>query len=316
MILGNFSYILVILSVTLCLIVFNNLKPLKRLKKLLYKILSYIGVLSSGWHKNNSINSQIKGKKTFAKSFLYKLIKQMLFDLRLGDVTVEGYLICISILSLICSFFLAKFLKSFVMGVFGFMAIDVFIIALTYTASASGHYHREIAIMDAEDLIIASLNKGFTGAVEISIDYFDDSVKYLFQEYLNNVQLYKKNTLTSVSILAEGLGEEFEKFADKIVSYIKIGSEDVIETFQDDLLRNSQRRTQMFIIQQQINEATLTYLICLLISVFSAYTLLSSTPEAVDLILYSTIGHLIDIIIVVAVVAGFVMLQFFRKVKH
>lgn len=312
----DFSYFILVINIFVILIIFDRFNPIKKVKEFFYKILKTIGVYSNKVHEKIRINAQIKNKKTVGKSFLYKLIKSILFNLSFYEVTVEGYLVGTSTLSIIGAVIVGYFLKSFAMCIVGYLGIEAFIIALSFAISSSGHYKREIAIMDAEDLIIASLNKGFTGAVETSIDLFDDTVKPYFQQYLDNVKLYKLSLVFSVNKLSEDLGEEFNKFSEKIIEYIKIGSDDTIETFQDDLTRNAQRRVQMFEIQEQINEATLVYLISLIISIFMAINLLGSMPEAKETLLYTALGHLFLIIIAICVITGFILLQVFRRVKN
>ena len=83
-------------------------------------------------HNKNIQKAAITSKNTFAKSKFYKKIEQMIFDLGLNDVTVEGFMFFLIFISAIAACALLLLSRSIPFAVLGGAAILIFIYTCMY----------------------------------------------------------------------------------------------------------------------------------------------------------------------------------------
>ena len=267
-------------------------------------------------HNKNIQKAAITSKNTFAKSKFYKKIEQIIFDLGLNDVTVEGFLFFLIFISAIASCILLLFSRSIPFSILGGIAILIFIYTLTYMSASEGHFKREFAIMDAIDLIIVNMKDGVLKAVKENIDLFHPLVKPDFEMFVADMYEYKIPVEEALESLGDRLGPSFTKFKEKAKEFEAKGRAGMLETFQDDMNENMYRRMDLRELMDTIREANLGFALAMGVCGFLSFAIFGTSEKLRLLVFTTTGGRIILMINIILIVGSFAYLQHLREDKR
>ena len=162
------------------------------------------------------------------KSWRYKyqvLMNDMLLSLgwKQMGVTIEGLTLLILLITLVIDALgyiaLRSFIGIFVVGI----AVYVVVVAVLFSISRSAHRKRKALIIQAEDLLCASMERGVTHAIRTNIMQIDPEIRYDFTAYLNDVDC-NMPVIEAIDRLNDRIGSKFDNFCEK--------AKDITENYQ------------------------------------------------------------------------------------
>ncbi len=266
-------------------------------------------------HNKNIQKTQISDKPTFANKKFYKKATQIIFDLGLDDVTVEGYMAAIGFIAVLVSIFTFAIFKSFFIAILAIPSTAVMIHTFAYMIASEGHFKREFAIMDAMDLIIVNLDGGVFKAVKDQIYLFSPLVQNDLRAFVDDVYEYKVPMDAALDSLAIRLGPSFFKFKEKVKEYEAKGRAGMLETFADDMNENMYRRMDMRELMEVLREGNIMFALSLGVCLFLFGIFVLGNPGIMDMVFKTAIGQIILSINIIAVIMAFSFLQRLREEK-
>ncbi len=177
-------------------------------------------------------------------SKLYNWVNVQLIasNLKRNGITPTGYIMFWALLSCIVSLLCQIVLGAGMgWGIFIIIAFFAASMILTRVAISSSIETREIAIMDAIDLIVPEIGNGVKNAIAQYKDNFSPLVRQEFLDFLTNVQDRGYSFKDSMMMLADNLGPVFRDFAQKAI-YFEASGEKMQEVFSDITETNRLRR--------------------------------------------------------------------------
>lgn len=266
-------------------------------------------------HNKNIQKTKISNKQTFASGNFYKKTTQIIFDLGLSDVTVEGYIAALLILSLTVSIFTFLLTHSLFISIMLIPATFILAHTVAYMIASEGHFKREFAIMDAIDLIIVNLDSGVFKAIKDQLDLFSPLVYPDLKAFVDDVYEYKVPMDAALDTLAVRLGPGFYKFKEKVKEYEAKGRAGMLETFADDMNENMYRRMDMRELMDVLREGNMMFGLALGVCAFffSVFVLGNSTVKGW---VFNTIPGQIGLALnLIAIIGAFSFLQRLREEK-
>lgn len=308
----NLSIILCIVTLYFLLKILIKKNPEDILKSYADKSLGYLGDLSVETHEKNKQLARIAPEKSVMNKKKYKLISDMLFDVGLQGVTVEGFILGSVLISLLVSLVIFFYTKSFALVLISIPSCVFITITLTYILSNSGHFAREMAIMSAEDLIIASLSDGVFHAIKSNLNLFDPLVRKSFERVIENVLRFKIPIEKAIIILTEELGSSSYKFAKKLLEYERTGKQGTLDTFKDDLALNVMRRIEIMEFEARAKSSTKAFTKAILFSFTILIVLCSASVSVKELVVHSMLGYILISVDMLGILWGYLKIQKLR----
>lgn len=287
--------------------------PLEAARKASYRSISSLGEISYRMHVKNQQQHNTNKKGSFVDSKYYKLCKEILADLDLGNSTVEALTLIVCVLSACISVVVGSLLKSIGFGIAMFPISYVLFITILYMLGTFGHYRRLFASMDAETLIISTLERGVYASIVLNMSQFDPIVKPYFEEFVENIEKYKMPFDKAIDILGHRLGPRFDDFKEKakvLENNKRAGAEEV---FNDNLKLNSKIRVRSIKLLNFIAILRQEFLSCIGLVVVFAALLLIQTKGLAEWVLTRPSGQIWLAVHVIAIAISFAWTQSLRK---
>lgn len=267
-------------------------------------------------HNKNLQKAAITSKKTFAKSKTYKDISQIIFDLGLNDVTVEGFICSLVLASLIVGIVILLVTRSIILFIFLSGSTLVLLYTVAYMMASEGHFKREFAIMDAIDLIIVNMKDGVLKAVKEQIDLFDPLIQPDMQMFIDDMYEYKIPVAEALDSLGERLGPSFTKFKEKAKEFEEKGRAGMLETFADDMNENMYRRMDLRELLDTLREANTGFALAMCVCGFLGFAIIGSNEALRNALFTTTIGQVVIVINIILIIAAFAYIQSLREEKR
>lgn len=280
------------------------------------KLLTSVGNSMLKIHNKNIQKTKISNKKTFANGKFYRKTTQIIFDLGLDDVTVEGYMAAIGFLAIVVSVFTFIIGHSILITIIMIPATAILAHTVAYMLASEGHFKREFAIMDAIDLIIVNLDGGIFKAVKEQLSLFSPLVQPDLKAFIDDVYEYKVPMDAALDSLAIRLGPGFYKFKEKVKEYEAKGRAGMLETFADDMNENMYRRMDLRELMDVLRECNLMFALSIGVCLFFFFTLVMGNPDIKSLVFETFIGQMVLAIDIFLIILAFAFLQKLREEKR
>ena len=287
--------------------------PLELLRDYLDKGVSKVGNVNYNVHRRNVQKGAVSKKKTFIDSPYYKLCQEILSDLGLGRVTVEAFTFTLAFLDIAINIGIYSLTKAVFLYFTGLVVVYIAMLAGLYMMASVGHYNKLFAVMDAEDLIISTIDRGVTVSVRLNIDNFSPIIVDYFIEFLSNMDEYNLSFSDSMNILNRQLGDKFTDFAGKAIQLENNQRAGSIEVFSDTILINSDLRIDTMEMMQFLKETNTSFALSILVLVGFTIMFFGTAKGLTTILLTTKTGQLLLSINLALVILGFARLQSLRR---
>lgn len=277
------------------------------------RCLSSLGEISYKVHRKNEQKHVTNKKGSFVDSWYYKLCEEILADLDMGDSTVEALSLVVIVISLVIGVLVGTLLRSLGLGIAVVPISYVMSITVLYMCATVGHYKRLFAFMDAETLIISTIDRGVYQSVLLNMSQFDPLVRPYFEEFVSNIEQYKMPFNEAIDILGKRVGPRFEDFKEKakvVENNKRAGSEEV---FNDNIKLNSKLRVRSIKLMNFIAQLRQEFFNCIILIVVFAVMLLLQTPLFSEWVINTTAGQVWIASHIILVAVSFAWTQSLRK---
>ena len=119
-------------------------------------------------------------------------------------------------------------MRSIIMTIMLFFSTYVVIIVALFTISRGRHRNRKALIIQAEDMLCASMHNGLIEAVKTNISQFDPEIRDEFQAFLDDINC-NMPIVEAIDRLNDRIGSKFDNFCEKAKDFstnYQPGSED------------------------------------------------------------------------------------------
>ncbi len=265
-------------------------------------------------HQKIIQNSQTSRKKTIGNSNIYKLLEEIIRDLDLKNVNVEGFLTFITGCSIIICVVIYVFLfRSVIMSILSFPICVVLLIGIAYMKGGEKHFTRQYAIMDAFDAIASDIDRGVVQAIEGNISLFNPEIQSEFEGFLTSVR-----GSTPVAKALDDLSMSLGNTSTYFISHLKNfeerereGSKDIIK---DVCKENTEKRNELYELQAFLKRVNSQYLACLTVVGVMTLFIISMNHNLFVLATTTLLGRLLLLGNLTALVVGFIYLQSLRNI--
>lgn len=310
--LKNISLILIILMLFIVIVKMLKLSMRTITNKVVENTFGYLGNFNTLLHENNIKKSKLSKGKVFARSKLYILVNGIIKDLGYRDVTVEGFLTGVTILSCLINPIIYYFTRSLFMVIVGIPSIIIFTITALFMLSSDVYYVRRYAMMDAEDLIITSLSEGVYPAIRGNIELFSPEVRKIYQSFLDRIVM-RQSVEESLVILGEELGPESNNFISQLIQYESTGRSGMLDIFWDTMKENTHIREDMLEMQMFLKELNKSFMACLTITMVLFILFIGSNKELLLRLFRTPIGNIAVFANLCIIIYGFARIQSLRN---
>lgn len=287
--------------------------PLDMARSISSRALGSLGDISYKVHIKNEQKHITNKEGSFIDSKYYKLCKEILADLDLGDSTVEALSLVLGITSTVIGIVVGTVIRSFGFGLAMVPIAYVLLLTTLYMLATFGHYKRLFAFMDAEILIISTIDRGVFASVQLNMSQFDPIVRPYYQEFVDNIEQYKMSFDDAIDILGNRIGPRFDDFKEKakvLENNKRAGSEEV---FNDNLKLNSKLRVRSIKLMNFISVLRQEFASCVALVIAFAVLAFSQADGLLDWILKNPAGQILLALHVIALALSFAWTQSLRK---
>lgn len=253
-------------------------------------------------------NMDARSRKISPLYLYYTTMNTVIMSMGLRNVTnVESlflFLVVVSIIiGIVVTFGLALKVTLMVIGVSLIVLHSVlFFIARSETME------RAFALMDAEDMISSNMEDGVVEAVGKSLSSIDVRVRYLFEQFYNDVTGLGEQIDKALLRLNISIGPMYDSFCENALVYYKDNDPVVLQSFKEQMKRNTKRRIEMKKQQVAYKNNLILFFACVAITSLLVFTSVSLLGVGIEY-LFSKVGRVTLIIGTCSQLLGFAASQ-------
>lgn len=247
-------------------------------------------------------------------SRFYRFYDEIILNLNMkkDSVTVSGLLLFLISISVAASLILCYLFGSLKLLIPLIGVVFYLLTVLFQFVGLSQHEKRELAIMDATDLLVSDYKDGIFNAVIRYRDSFPVAVRPYFESFLDDISHKGYSFTQAMRLLNDRLGPDFTDFAEKAILYEGKADDSLGEIFSSVIEMNRQKRTQREILSRFFLELRIQLIVSVLI--IAGYAVLSAVfdPAILAFLLGSNLGNYLliaDLLLIAFILARFVAIK-------
>lgn len=234
---------------------------LKDFKRYLRKVLRFS---SKEFEKRNKkvfeTQSRVEKKRSKLYSF-HRLVKNIIADIGISDMTPEYLIVLVAMCSLGVSFIFNLVGVSLITDVLVFSCCFITTFCVLYLKSKNTARKRLEAIRNAEDLICQNIEPSVLKTIKTVLPKIDPLIRFQFEKFIiNEKSMYMQHALEQLN---EDIGPDFDNLVGKLIKLDREGKPGMLDSFKSNITRNSiQREYEME--EKELEDAdTMEFLLCL-----------------------------------------------------
>ncbi len=202
-------------------------------------ITKYVGRF---FDKNNSELQRLSLSKR-SKKYFYRyqnFVNDILLDLKWKEkgLNVQTFTVANLIFSFVVALVISVLFKN-VFSVVLFMPLDYIInICALFMISRDAHSYRVSLVRKAENTLCINMSLGVCKAIEVSINALPVDIRYVFDEFLYNINNTGMGVIPAIDKLNDSLGSDFDSFCKKAKT-ITLNSSMSPDIFLDNIKHNN-----------------------------------------------------------------------------
>lgn len=192
--------------------------------------------------KNNSELQRLSLSKR-SKKFFYRyqnFINDILLDLKWKEkgLNVQTFTVANLIFSFVIALVIAIMFKNVISIVLFLPLVYVINVCVLFMISRDAHSYRVSLVRKAENTLCINMSLGVCKAVEVSINALPTDIRYVFDEFLYNINNTGMGVIPAIDKLNDSLGSDFDSFCKKAKT-ITLNSSMSPDIFLDNIKHNN-----------------------------------------------------------------------------
>lgn len=192
--------------------------------------------------KNNSELQRLSLSKR-SKKFFYRyqnFINDILLDLKWKEkgLNVQTFTVANLIFSFVIALVIAIIFMNIISIVLFLPLVYVITVCVLFMISRDAHSYRVSLVRKAENTLCINMSLGVCKAVEVSINALPTDIRYVFEEFLYNINNTGMGVIPALDKLNDSLGSDFNNFCKKAKT-ITLNSSMSPDIFLDNIKHNN-----------------------------------------------------------------------------
>jgi hypothetical protein len=286
---GVVTVLMVVAVVAVIFLFFGGIH--KHIASIMQKISVKIGAHSATQEYALQRYVFLHGSSPIAKFYGWINEQVVASGLKRNGVTPYGFTLFWVIVSMITSVVFGRlFALTVFMNILIFFVMCIVFFVLVRIKVTGAMEKRELAVMDAMDLIIPELHNGVKNAITRYCDNFDPCIRYDFKVFLTNIQERGVSFEEAMTMLADNLGFIFKDFAQKAIFFENIGDPEQKIIFDDIVEQNRLRRELRATNNRKLGELKIAFAASSGIVIFYFWFMVLSDTFSRHFFLYTDFG--------------------------